>query len=50
MINKTVDNRQKALEGVQRYTDNEDLQAFLCGQFGDYGKSATISTNVFSEG
>jgi len=27
-----------ALEGVQQYTSNKELQAVLLGQFGDYGK------------
>jgi all-trans-retinol 13,14-reductase len=30
--------QETALEVVQRFTKNKDLQAFLCGQFGDYGK------------
>lgn len=33
---KSVD--ETALQVVKRFTDNEDLQAFLCGQFGDYGR------------
>ena len=30
--------QETALEVVQRFTSNKELQAFLCGQFGDYGK------------
>ena len=30
--------QETALEVVNRFTQNKDLQAFLCGQFGDYGK------------
>jgi all-trans-retinol 13,14-reductase len=31
--------QETALEVVKRYTNNTDLQAFLLGQFGDYGKT-----------
>ena len=31
--------QETALEVVKRYTTNTDLQAFLLGQFGDYGKT-----------
>ena len=27
-----------ALEAIETYTSNKELQAFLLGQFGDYGK------------
>ena len=30
--------QETALDVVKRFTKNKDLQAFLCGQFGDYGK------------
>lgn len=30
--------QETALDVVKRFTQDEDLQAFLCGQFGDYGK------------
>ncbi len=30
--------QETALTVVKRFTKNKDLQAFLCGQFGDYGK------------
>lgn len=30
--------QETALDVVSRFTKNKELQAFLCGQFGDYGK------------
>ena len=31
--------QETALDVIKTFTNNKDLQAFLCGQFGDYGKS-----------
>lgn len=29
---------EKAIDVISKFTKNKELQAFLCGQFGDYGK------------